>query len=379
MHEAPPGNGAGTRSVIRLAQNDRFRAAVDLRQLRELTAMAKHDFSAALRSACTVPFSLRMYAEWESGGAVPPASVRQAAERIAFDAVAGERPDENCEDMERAGPITAAADRHWDAETWTEDVERAAGYLGHQQFGRAAALLDRWLTELKPGRVDATVLHLRAQSLVLLGDAQRDQGRLLGPRSAKQCYSQALRIFRHLDVPRRAAQTDLSLAVVTEMTGQLDLAARRYRALAADERLSRRDRARATLWVGTALSKDGLHEPALRTMMTAAREFEQLDEPDDWSVAHQKLALSYRGVGQLDRALDNIERARAGGVDAAPLQRVRQDTALAHCLLSDPATRRDGFDTLARTRLLASRYGLAHQLRSIETIRSQFELLENGS
>ncbi|TXS50478.1 hypothetical protein EAO75_12080 [Streptomyces sp. uw30] len=46
------------------------------------------------------------------------------------------------------------------------------------------------------------------------------------------------------------------------MSGQLESSARQYELLALDERLSPRDRARARLWVGTALSKEGNNEYA---------------------------------------------------------------------------------------------------------------------
>ena len=36
-------------------------------------------------------------------------------------------------------------------------------------------------------------------------------------------------------------------------------------------------------------------------MLAASRDFEDLAEPDDWSVAQQKLALAYRGSGDLTR------------------------------------------------------------------------------
>ncbi len=65
------------------------------------------------------------------------------------------------------------------------------------------------------------------------------------------------------------------------------IVARRYAQLASDERLSARDRARARLWVGTALAKDGDHEYAARAMAGAARRFEELGEAQDWSVAQQ--------------------------------------------------------------------------------------------
>jgi hypothetical protein len=176
-------------------------------------------------------------------------------------------------------------------------------------------------------------------------------------------------MFSDLDVPRRVAQIELSLTVVGEMSGQLQLAARRYAGLADDERLSGRDRARARLWIGTALSKDGEHDYATRIMAAAAREFEELGEAEDWSVAQQKLALAYRGAGDLGQAQKFIDVARASGVGDTPMQRVRWSTAQAHILLADTATRARGLALLDETTRLAVQCGLSHQLRSIETIR----------
>ena len=149
--------------------------------------------------------------------------------------------------------------------------------------------------------------------------------------------------------------------------------ARHYETLAVDDRLSRRDRARARLWVGTALSKDGNHDYAARVMLAATREFKDLSEPDDWSVAHQKLALAHRGVGDLSQALHFIDIARSTGVTDSPMQRVRLDTAHGHILLSDPATRDDGLRVLDDAARLAAKVGLSHQLRSIESIRMTTE------
>lgn len=198
---------------------------------------------------------------------------------------------------------------------------------------------------------------------------QRDQGAVLGPLSARRSYHDARTIFTQLDVPRRVAQLDLSLAVVTEMSDQLDSAAHQYECLAADDRLSRRDRARARLWVGTALSKEGSHDYAARVMLAAVREFEDLSEPEDWSVAHQKLALAHRGAGDLTAALYYIDIARATGTADSPMQRVRLDTAHGHILLSDPGTLDDGLDVLDKAAKVAAEYGLSHQRRSIESIR----------
>ena len=257
----------------------------------------------------------------------------------------------------------------WDYETWTDDLDRAVAALSRQDFAVGIRLLERWLGSFPAEQLDTRGLYLHARSLVLLGDAHRDQGRLEGPLSATQAYRRALAMFSDLDVPRRVAQIELSLTVVGEMSGQLQLAARRYAGLADDERLSGRDRARARLWIGTALSKDGEHDYATRIMAAAAREFEDLGEAEDWSVAQQKLALAYRGAGNLGQAQKFIDVARASGVDDTPMQRVRWSTAQAHILLADTATRARGLALLYETARLAVQCGLSHQLRSIETIR----------
>ncbi|GGS50238.1 helix-turn-helix domain-containing protein [Streptomyces cinerochromogenes] len=256
-----------------------------------------------------------------------------------------------------------------DHETWTEDIERAVVSISRQNFPFANTLLNRWVGRLDPRQLDDKGRYLYGRSLVLVGDLQRDQGAVLGPLSARHSYMTARDMFTELDVPRRVAQIELSLAVLQEMSGQLDASARRYEALATDERLSPRDRARARLWVGTALSKQGDNEYAAQVMTTATRAFEDLGEPEDWSVAHQKLALAHRGAGELAQALHYIDIARTTGAVDSPMQRVRLDTAYGHILLSDAATRDDGLSVLDQAAQVARQYGLSHQLRSIENIR----------
>ncbi|WP_405733293.1 hypothetical protein OG885_19765 [Streptomyces sp. NBC_00028] len=256
-----------------------------------------------------------------------------------------------------------------DYETWTEDIERAVICVSRQNFPFASALLNRWLGRHDPHDLDDKGLYLYGRSLVLLGDVQRDQGAILGPLSARQSYLTARGMFCELDIPRRVAQIELSLAVVQEMSGQLEVSARRYEQLARDERLSRRDRARARLWVGTALSKEGDNDYATEVMAAATCEFEELGEPEDWSVAHQKMALAHRGAGHLDQALHYIDIARTTGTVDSPMQRVRLDTAYGHILLSDAATRNDGLSVLDQAAQVAQQFGLSHQLRSIEGIR----------
>ncbi|RLL68089.1 helix-turn-helix domain-containing protein [Streptomyces sp. Z26] len=282
---------------------------------------------------------------------------------------------------EMAGPgrvaagrrVTAAGPRAWEYESWTDDLDRAVVALSRQNFTFADSLLGRWLNRFTAAELDDKGLYLYARSTALLGDLKRDQGAVLGPLSARHSYAGARSIFTQLDIPRRVAQLDLSLAVVAEMSGDLETSARTYETLAVDDRLSRRDRARARLWVGTALSKDGNHDYATRVMQAATREFEDLTEPDDWSVAHQKLALARRGVGDLTQALHFIDIARSSGSSDSPMQRVRLDTAHGHILLSDAATRDDGLRALGQATRTAAQYGLVHQLSSIESVKASSE------
>ncbi|MFD4638862.1 hypothetical protein ACFWN2_16220 [Lentzea sp. NPDC058436] len=269
-------------------------------------------------------------------------------------------------DYYRGGP------REWDYETWTDDLGRAAACLTQQDFKFASSLVDRWLRRFSPLELDSHGLHLHARSLVLLGDLQRDQGDVHGALSASHTYRRAHQLFRDLGIPRRTAQIELSLAVVEEMNGRLELAVGRYEALAHDSRLSPRDRTRALLWVGTALSKKGANEHAITVMAEAIRRFEQLEEPDDWSVAHQKMALAHRGAGQLGDAVRYIDIALANRSDS-PMQRVRLQTAQAHVLLSDRATSAGGLQLLDEAAGTSRRFGMSHQLASIEAIRSAFE------
>ncbi|SFQ98774.1 Helix-turn-helix domain-containing protein [Lentzea waywayandensis] len=269
-------------------------------------------------------------------------------------------------DYYRSGP------REWDYETWTDDLGRAAACLAQQDFKFASSLVDRWLRRFTPLELDGHGLYLHARSLVLLGDLRRDQGDVQGPLSASHTYRCAHQFFRELGVPRRAAQVELSLAVVEEMNGRLDLAARRYEVLAGDSRLSPRDRTRALLWVGTALSKQGSNDHAVTVMAEAIRRFEQLEEPDDWAVAHQKMALAHRGAGALGVALRYLDVALANRSDS-PMQRVRLQTAHAHILLSDRATSEGGLRLLDEAAGTSRTFGMSHQLASIEAIRSAFE------
>jgi tetratricopeptide (TPR) repeat protein len=268
--------------------------------------------------------------------------------------------------------IPAGVGAH-DYDSWADDLDRTLVCLGRQEFTLARNLLERWLRRFEPNSQDTLGMHLYGRSLRLHGDVQQDQGRLDGPLSARQSYRAALRVFTELDAGRRVAQLELQLVVLDEMSGLLERAAWAYQQLVDDERLSQRDRTRAYLWVGTALSKRGLNDEAEHYIQPAIQDFEMLEEPQDWSVAHQKLALARRGAGDLRGASQAIEVALANRTSDAPMQRVRLDTAHAHILLSDKATRDSGLATLDRTAAISAQYGMMHQLRSIEDIRHSYE------
>jgi len=325
--------------------------------------------------------AVRTISKWEHlGAATVPRPDTQAildtalarcdpATQLRFEILLAEDPTST-----PVNPATLPDPRSWDYESWTEDIERSATALSGQNFTFAASLLERWLTCYPPHNLDDKGLYLFARTTALRGDLLRDQGAVVGPLSAGHCYVRARSVFEQLDLSRRVAQLDLALAVVTEMAGHLDAAAHRYEALAADPRLSRRDQARALLWIGTALSKNGEHAYATKVMTAATRVFEDLTEPEDWSIAHQKLALAHRGAGDLGTALHLIGIARDTATGQSPLQRVRLDTAYGHILLTDPATEQAGHAILVAATQLAAPYGMSHQLRSIEGIRRRHTL-----
>ncbi|GAA4537680.1 helix-turn-helix domain-containing protein [Amycolatopsis samaneae] len=260
-----------------------------------------------------------------------------------------------------------------DHDSWADDLDRTAICLGRQEFTLAKTLLDRWIPRFQPDTYDGHGMHLYGRSLRLLGDLRQDQGILHGPLSAQQSYEKAIQVFTHLGAARRVAQLELHLAVLDEMDGRLDEAARQYQRLAVDERLADRDRTRAQLWIGTALSKRGLNTEAVRFILPAIQHFEALEEPQDWSIAYQKLALAHRGAADLRHATEAIDVALSHRPGDAPMQRVRLDTAHAHILLSDTATADSGLDLLEGAAATSTRYGMMHQLQSIRGIRRAYE------
>jgi transcriptional regulator with XRE-family HTH domain len=270
------------------------------------------------------------------------------------------------------------AGRQIDVDSWADDIDRAKLYADRQDFQFAARLMNRWLVRAEDIQMDERTAYLKGESLVVLGNVQRDRGVLRGPQSADSAYRQAIRCFRSLHAERRCAQVELLTTVLAEMSGGLEVSARQYKLLAEDERLGALDRARARLWIGTALSKQpsltgDRTDATINAIIRAIEDFEDLDEPDEWSVSHQKLALAYLAAGDPVKAAETISVAVSGRHLGSPLQEVRLNTAQAHILCSDPISRESGFKLLDQTYALAEKFSLAHQMTSIKRIRAGIE------
>ena len=322
----------------------------------------------------------RTISKWEQhGGARQPRPAMQAvldAALLRADTPARVRFAEAVNRWQRSDTDDTKAVREgqFDLDAWSDDIDRARLHVDRQDFSFAARLMTRWIDRTENMTIDPTCLYLKAQSLVVLGNVRRDQGLLSGPRSASRNYDKALELFSALRQPRRVAQVELLRTVLTEMSGDLANSVRSYRILADDRRLSDLDRARARLWVGTALTKGSggkaSADMSIRSIQEAIRTFEVLDEPDEWHVAQQKLALARLSSGDLAGSLEAIEYAVESRRNDSPLQQVRLDTAYGHILCADAATRETGLVLLDETYQMAAEFELAHQMVSIDRIRT---------
>lgn len=320
--------------------------------------------------------SARTVSKWEAAGAAtfPRPDTQAMLDTVLTRAGSGEqqRFEMLClaaADLQVGGPRP----RRWEYESWTDDLERTSVALSRQDFALASTLVGRWLARFPLAELDEHGAYLHARSLFLKGGIRRDQGQLHGPGSARTWLLAARDEFARLRIESRVAQTDLGLVVLDEMSGELESAARGYEKLSHDARLGERDRALALLWVGTALSKvprADATEQAIKAMASATQVFERLDEAADWSVAQQKLALAHRARGDLDSALSYIDLAERSVINDSPLQIVRLNTARAHILLSEAATRGEGLRVIDSARKMAELHGLQHQLESMRRIRS---------
>lgn len=328
---------------------------------------------------------VRTVSKWESNGGLrcPQPAMQAALDTVLARATADEQA--RFEDLTASSTALSsgrATPRMWSKDDWIDDLDRARLSASQQNFTLASVLATRWLARTDSVRLDDEDLHLRGRTLTLLGDVARDQGQLSGPGSAVSAYRQALQLFGDIRADRRTAQVELLLAVVDEMSGELERSAQRYQELSTDPRLSVLDRARARLWIGTALTKvpesAGIEKTtAVGVIESAISEFEELDEPDEWNVGHQKLALAHLALDRRDDAHRHIDIAQAAQGTSTPLQKVKLDTARGHILMSDRETRSEGLATLEHCRDFAGAHQLSHQVASIERIIGSIEVQAN--
>jgi len=92
---------------------------------------------------------------------------------------------------------------------------------------------------------------------------------------------------------------------------------------------------------------------------------------------HQKLALAHLAAGDPGRAAEAIGVAIDNRRTDSPLQQVRLDTAHAHILCADPSSRASGLTLFDTTYATAETYKLAHQMTSIDRIRTQLDQTSN--
>ncbi len=235
--------------------------------------------------------------------------------------------------------------------------------LSRQNFAFADSLLTPWLGRFRAPKLDEKGLYLFVRSTALLGDLSVVLGTPMPAQARSSPSSTSPAALPTRPVPRRRHR---DVREAGDRRPQLRNPRRRPPALPPRPGIAR-------LWVGTALSKDGQHDYATRVMQAATRDFEGLTEPDDWSVAHQKLALAVAAPTTSPRPCTSSTSPATAGTTESPLQRVRLDIAHGHMLLSDTATREDGHLVLDQAAQVAAQYGLVHQLRSIEGIKAKSE------
>ena len=133
--------------------------------------------------------AVRTVSKWEQlGAATRPHPDTQAILDTALDR-ASEPARIRFQALLAQAPVPAcgwlAASRNWDYETWADDLDRVVVSLSRQNFRVASPLIERWLARFPvQGDLDDRGAYLRARTLVLRGDARRDQGMLAGPGSA---------------------------------------------------------------------------------------------------------------------------------------------------------------------------------------------------
>lgn len=92
------------------------------------------------------------------------------------------------------------------------------------------------------------------------------------------------------------------------------------------------------------------------------------------ATGYQKLALAELFAGHLDAAHDALDTAEQVLPSSSRLRKVRGLVARGHLLLTDRQTRDAGLLCLNEAEVIASAFGLEHQLRTIGSLKRDYGL-----
>lgn len=264
-------------------------------------------------------------------------------------------------------------------EEWEFDLELAGTLVTQQAFADVDRLVAPHLSSASrrrhPDGPSATTLL--ARSFELMGDAQRDRGKLDGENGARRRYRDARELNLQLGRVTRANSNELMIAVCQEMTGHLTAARRSYQRLtqSTDEPVFDFDRERARLWIGTVLTKQGDGESALVPILQAISHFAEVGDNRMQGNAFQKLALAQLESDHPNLAQSSIEFADEYSDASTPLAFVRLVSAKAH--VARKYGDRSSSDALfEEARTLAQANNLDHQVLSIEILCRKLDLEE---
>lgn len=264
-------------------------------------------------------------------------------------------------------------ERPLDTTDWLELLEEAALVLFQGNVPAMTrievALLRRCI--LIRNETDAL---LAARSMAAIGHFRRDTGVVMGRDSAVSAYRSAKELFVDVGDQAGTATMDLMLAVCAEMSGKSRQSMEAYRQLATDPRLSQRERALATLWVGTSATKESLGDVGVTWILAAIQYLDSVGTETDLNTAFQKLALAYKADKKFDLALSTIEDMQQLSSFASPIQRVRIEVAHADVLLSVNPGDQTSLRRLAEARDSAHAHGLAHQVSAIDRILRRLQM-----
>jgi hypothetical protein len=327
-------------------------------------------------------------------GTIPSLSVRrQRADQIYSASAAPRQPDTIQRTLERplidpflrerlerpivVGPSRAVTrdPQHADVGQWEDDLDEALIAFSNQGFVSAETILRPYLNRLAAPDGFEGHERLAARTFKLNADILRDRGSTHGVRSADSEYQKARSIHVLLNDSRHVAQDELMIAVVNEMNGRLALAGADYRRLAEDDRLPETDRARAKLWIGTVLTKSKAGDEAVSAVEAGIRRLDAAGASDaEIATGYQKLALAELFAGHLDAAHLALDTAEQVLPSSSRLRKVRGLVARGHLLLTDRQTRDAGLLCLNEAEVIASAFGLEHQLRTINSLKRDYGL-----